>query len=400
MDTPSCVIFDFGNVIAHFDKNPVWEGLSKLTGRSISPEEAENRVVKSGLEAQFDRGEIDIDQFLSRICQSLRLPKEKKADIEKLWRSVFTAPNQTVIDLIRLIRERGEYRLVLASNTNAIHYDQIKSQFAQELLLFDGIVLSYDIGSVKPESVFFEHCIKAAQCDSAQCVYVDDLRPLCKVARVRFGIEAVWYNPNVELKPLLEEVGVYADKAPHPADRERLLQVYQQRFLHYRHLDTLRWQVPVLVVALGGVVLGFAERQRGWSVDQPNLALSWMLFFFGIFAGLCSYYLSRISRHHEANTAALQNAARRLRDWSIPTSTTARSPYLSAATWFTLFTSAISGGFVGVSLWLFARYFVPLGDGWGIGASLGGIGATTIFCDVYWVRRRQQEKRLPGKRIL
>lgn len=400
MDMPRCVIFDFGNVIASFDKNLVWTGLSDLTGKGISPEEAENRVVKSGLEAQFDRGEINTEQFLSRICQGLGLPQEKNADIEKLWRSVFIAPNQTVIDLIHQIRERGGYRLVLASNTNALHYDQIKSQFAQELLLFDGIVLSYEIRSIKPESGFFEQCIEAAQCDSAQCVYVDDLRPFCETARNRFGVEAVWYNPNVELKPLLEEVGVYADKSPHPLERERLLQVYQQRFLHYRHLDTLRWQVPLLVVAMGGVVLGFAERQWGGNVDQPNLALPWMLCVYGIFAGLCSYYLSRISRHHEANTAALQNAARRLRDWAIPTSTTARSPYLSAATWFMLFTSAISGGFVGASLWLFARYFAPLGDGWGIGAPLGGIGATTIYCDVCWIRRRQQEKLLPGTRIV
>jgi putative hydrolase of the HAD superfamily len=206
MATARCVIFDLGNVIALFDKNPVWAGLAELAERRVSAEGARDRVVNSGLEQQFDRGHISTHTFLTRICEELGLVQGKKAQIASLWQNVFKA-NTPVIELITKLRQQPGYRLLLASNTNELHFQTISVDFREVLRLFDSMILSFKIGYVKPEKEFFEQCIEAARCDAARCVYVDDQWPFCKAARVGFGIEAVCYSQGVDLETLLGNLG-------------------------------------------------------------------------------------------------------------------------------------------------------------------------------------------------
>jgi putative hydrolase of the HAD superfamily len=207
MTTPRCVIFDLGNVIALFDKEPVWVGLAELTESRISAAQARDRIVESGLERQFDRGQIDVGTFLTRICAELGLAHVQKPRIAALWQNVFQR-NEPVIKVLARLRAQGPHRLLLASNTNALHFERIGSDFHDVLALFDEMILSFQIGHIKPEREFFERCVKAAQCHPTQCVYVDDLPPFCEAARAGFGIHPVCYGPGVDLDRLLENMGL------------------------------------------------------------------------------------------------------------------------------------------------------------------------------------------------
>ena len=67
------------------------------------------------------------------------------------------------------------YTLVLGSNTNDLHAAQFRRQFAETLAHFDRLVLSFEIGHIKPSAAFYLACAEAAGAEPADCVFIDDL---------------------------------------------------------------------------------------------------------------------------------------------------------------------------------------------------------------------------------
>ena len=125
-------------------------------------------------------------------------------------------------------------------------------------------------------------------------------------------------------------------------DQDIALQIYTQKYLQYRHFDTIRWQVPGLVGTLGVFILRFGTNQDG---SLPPI----LLIGYGTFALLCGYFLHRLMFHMKSNTLALTQIGNLLGDSSIPPHT--RNPK-SAAFWFVLFTLAIGLASLGYGLWL------------------------------------------------
>src|SRR6476620_9114158 len=84
---------------------------------------------------------------------------------------------------------------------------------------------------------------------------------------------------------------------------ENARKVYEQRFIHHRHLDMLRWQVAGVIATLGYFVL------RGGFDKQPIPSPLVVLIFYGAFAGVCVSFLRRLRVQLAENAPALQAAA-------------------------------------------------------------------------------------------
>ena len=70
---------------------------------------------------------------------------------------------------------RQGYTLVLGSNTNDLHAAHFRRQFADALAHFDRLVLSYEVGHIKPSAAFYHACVEAAGARPDECVFIDDL---------------------------------------------------------------------------------------------------------------------------------------------------------------------------------------------------------------------------------
>src|ERR1051325_7810838 len=83
------------------------------------------------------------------------------------------------------------------------------------------------------------------------------------------------------------------DKADEIEEQERILHlpaeervvVYEQKYHMMRHFDTLRWQIPGLVFAVGGALFGFAPKM---SNGLPHYIV---LGAYGVFALVGSYVM-------------------------------------------------------------------------------------------------------------
>jgi putative hydrolase of the HAD superfamily len=205
MTRSPALIFDFGNVVAHFDYRHAAERFGRLMG--LSAEDFLQRALAAGfLEVlkDFESGRLSSEAFHLRVCEMTGLGCGFERFAEN-WRHIFWA-NEPVHRLIDGWRGLG-YTIVLGSNTNPIHADHFRVQFAEVLRHFDRLVLSYEVGHVKPSPEFYAACASAAGRPAGECAFIDDLAENVQGAN-RAGLIGVHYFDVPGLLRDLHALGV------------------------------------------------------------------------------------------------------------------------------------------------------------------------------------------------
>ena len=197
------LVLDFGNVIAFFDHRRACRRLAALSTARLSEEDVYRRVFESPLEPEVDRGRIGPPEFLNLLREHLELDAPDEA-IVRAWCDIFQPNDHLIGQLPRLGRMAG--RLVLASNTNALHFQWIAREFAGPLAGFHALVLSHEVGLRKPDAAFFSRCASEAGVPSAECVFVDDVPAFVEAARA-CGMRGIVYERGLDLVRLLEAAG-------------------------------------------------------------------------------------------------------------------------------------------------------------------------------------------------
>ncbi|MBX3280826.1 MAG: HAD-IA family hydrolase, partial [Acidobacteria bacterium] len=95
--------------------------------------------------------------------------------------------NEPIVPVIEALKRQG-LRLVVLSNTSRWHIDWIRRHWPV-LDLFDQLVLSYEVGAIKPETPMYEAALKAIHCRPEECFYTDDIPAYVDRGR-EFGLQA------------------------------------------------------------------------------------------------------------------------------------------------------------------------------------------------------------------
>ncbi|MBX6315656.1 MAG: HAD family phosphatase [Isosphaeraceae bacterium] len=204
MRTPA-LIFDFGNVVAHFDYRKACATLGRSLG--LSGDELLERVRGLGfvpLVRRYESGGMSAEAFSRALCEmaGLSIPHDQFA---AAWSDIFWL-NEPVAALIAALKRRG-YTLVLGSNTNDLHAAQFRRQFAETLAHFDRLVLSFEVGHVKPSAEFYHTCAEAAGAEPSACIFIDDLPENVAGARAA-GLIGLHFQDVPTLKTDLRRQGV------------------------------------------------------------------------------------------------------------------------------------------------------------------------------------------------
>jgi putative hydrolase of the HAD superfamily len=186
------ILFDLGRVLVHFDFR---RGYRTLEGLCPYPaEEIPKRLSATGLVERFETGLIEPRDFVKRICEVLQLPIGYD-EFSTVWSSIFTdvlIPEEMLEALAR------HYRLVLISNTNAIHFEMIRAAYGNLLRHFHSLVVSYEVKAMKPDEAIFRAAVDRADCQPAECFYTDDIRAYVDAAR-RLGIDGVVFESKEQI---------------------------------------------------------------------------------------------------------------------------------------------------------------------------------------------------------
>lgn len=195
------LVFDFGNVVGFFDHGRTLAAVAPHT--DLTPAEMYRLVYGGDLEDRFEKGLLSTDEFLDEVTVLWNLRCDR-THLRQAVADIFT-PNPAVCALLPGLARN--YRLVLGSNTNALHAERFLEQFAEHLTHFEDLVLSFEIGRRKPSPEFFHHCREKAGTAAERCLFVDDLEANVAGARAA-GLQAAVLPPGTDPSGVLRRHGI------------------------------------------------------------------------------------------------------------------------------------------------------------------------------------------------
>jgi glucose-1-phosphatase len=195
------ILFDMGKVILDFNFETGVQALHAAC--SISRDRLEEVLWDENCIRRYERGEISTRDFHAYLCETADL-KLDLAGFCRTWSSVFLPDLIVSEDLLRVLKQK--YPLILVSNTNEVHIDFIRANYGF-LDFFDHHVLSYEVGSLKPEREIFEQAIAVAGYPPEALFFTDD-REENVVAANGLGMRAHQFRNQAQLVDALQRVGV------------------------------------------------------------------------------------------------------------------------------------------------------------------------------------------------
>ncbi|MFZ5451810.1 MAG: HAD family hydrolase [Thermodesulfobacteriota bacterium] len=195
------IAFDLGNVLVAVDHLRFCRGFAALT--SLTPEEVYAVVFDSDLEPGYDTGRLSSQEFHQRLLArfGLTLPYPRFA---ALWNDIF-APLEDMEETVAHLAQR--YPLYLLSNTNPLHFQYIQENYPL-LRHFRRCLLSYEVGSRKPEPGIFQTLIRTMGREPGRCLFLDDKLPFVEAARTH-GLVAWHFTTPEDFHRKLDEYGLW-----------------------------------------------------------------------------------------------------------------------------------------------------------------------------------------------
>lgn len=177
------IIFDLGNVIIPFDFRRGYALLEADCG--IPATEIPERLRATGLVPRFESGQMAPREFVGAVNEALGIGVSFDRFCE-IWSSIFLPETLVSFELVTKLRER--YRVMVLSNTNAIHFEMVREAYPI-LEQVDHFILSHEVGAMKPEDAIYDAALAAAQAEPGECFFTDDIAAYVEGAR-RKGMQA------------------------------------------------------------------------------------------------------------------------------------------------------------------------------------------------------------------
>jgi putative hydrolase of the HAD superfamily len=171
---PRALLLDLGNVLVFHDNGLLFRGLGARAG--LPPAEAERRLSGTSWTAA-NRGLLGAEGIRRDVCGALgvELPAE---EFDALWSSHFTLHEAVLPRVEGLV---GRVKLVLVSNTNVLHAAFLRPKLPV-LERFDSLVLSCEVGLVKPEPAIYQEALARVGCAPREAAFFDDLPEFVQAA--------------------------------------------------------------------------------------------------------------------------------------------------------------------------------------------------------------------------
>lgn len=201
------VIFDLGNVICSFDFERAyrrWAAASALSVDTVRDSLGPDDVFHA-----FEKGEIDVDTLLPHVAERLGTPLSRDAFVEG-WNAIFTGLCEGMDRLVPEVAART--RLVVLSNTNALHADVWRRDYGDVLDHAERVFTSHEIGARKPERASYEAVVRYLDVPAERIAFFDDHEEFVEGGRA-CGLHAFRVTDLRSIQEPLTRLGVLSRDA-------------------------------------------------------------------------------------------------------------------------------------------------------------------------------------------
>jgi FMN phosphatase YigB (HAD superfamily) len=194
------VAFDLGNVLCTVDETTASKKLSELSDK---PWEDVHEIVFSPIrKLQFESGEMSFDEHAVQAISNLGIDMPLN-EFTDLYDSVLI-PSESMFPLIERIADT--YRLALVSNTSEPHWKSAE-RFLPFSSSLDPIIVSYEVGVMKPEPAFYDALLERSGVPTANILFIDDLVANIEGAEAA-GMIGHQFTSKRNLETALAELGI------------------------------------------------------------------------------------------------------------------------------------------------------------------------------------------------
>lgn len=193
------IVFDYGGVMGSDPDKILINDIADKFG--ILYDEA-LEIVKE-LVKPYQRGEISNQEFWNLFSKMAN--KELPVNYKSLWTDKLEIKiDDHMIDLVKKLKSKG-YVTALLSNTISPHAQYNKNKGAFEL--FNPVVLSFEVGTRKPEEKIFQIMLDKLNLSPEDCVYVDDNKEYADIATI-IGIHGIKFDSYQKLIKDFHKLGI------------------------------------------------------------------------------------------------------------------------------------------------------------------------------------------------
>jgi epoxide hydrolase-like predicted phosphatase len=196
MSEPKAVIFDWGGVLMRTEDRSLRDAWDQRLGLSPGSVEAVVHGIPKWRDAQL--GLSDLTTYWSEVAQELKLSSEMLAQLQAEFYQGDVL-DQNLVALIRRFKQEG-FRTGLLSNNILDLFSEIGELGLSDV--FDQIVISADIGVMKPAAAAYLKILDALGVAPENAAFVDDFPQNVEGARA-VGMHGILFSPDLELDAAL-----------------------------------------------------------------------------------------------------------------------------------------------------------------------------------------------------
>lgn len=165
-----CVMFDFGNVLMHFDTQRFYDFVrTHQRPGSLSPE----NFFHSDICIKYDLGKVNEFEFFETTKQTLGID----VGIEQFFFEFTTLmrPDLRMIALRQVLKQNG-VKVAVVSNISRYHYEYARRKWPEVFMGFDYLALSFRMKARKPDHRMYNAPAKRLGIPPERCLLIDDLK--------------------------------------------------------------------------------------------------------------------------------------------------------------------------------------------------------------------------------
>ncbi len=200
--TTPVIVFDLGGVLMDWDPYYLY---SKILG---DDRQAVERFLKevdfSGWNREQDRGRSFAEGTAELIARFPEYSELIRAYDERYLESLGGAI-QPVVEILGALKDAG-YRLYGLSNWPAEKFALVRPKYPF-FEWFDGLVISGEVGLVKPDKAIFNLLLDRVRQPAGKCLFIDDHDSNISAAR-ELGFQTILFQSPQQLEAELRRIGI------------------------------------------------------------------------------------------------------------------------------------------------------------------------------------------------
>jgi glucose-1-phosphatase len=172
--------FDLGYVVYRFDHSIGMAKAASITGRT--PSQIYAALFPSGLEELYETGFVSSDRLTAECERCLGVPLNQSDFLDAIS-SIFSF-NDSILNVFEILQTQA-IPFGLLSNTCEAHWRWIQKQSDVDFSRFASIVLSYEVGCMKPHSKIYAAAEALANASPDRIAFIDDRAENVQAAAAR-----------------------------------------------------------------------------------------------------------------------------------------------------------------------------------------------------------------------